>query len=165
MHLSSAMTLRITTGSDGQGTNLRLSGRIRSTDIENIREAMKGKVQRIVLDLEEVTLVDRDVVRFLGMSEQEGTQACLATISSVSRIHCTACIGWRLAEPPWEPASTQLRISARRPQLRSKSLRTCLSSALPTNLPCRVRMMLSSSSPARSALSRSRSTKLPMTFG
>jgi hypothetical protein len=74
MHLSSAMTLRITTGSDGQRTNLRLSGRIRSTDIENIKEAMKGKVQRIVLDLEEVTLVDRDVVRFLGMSEQEGIE-------------------------------------------------------------------------------------------
>jgi len=35
---------------------------------------MKGKVQRIVLDLEEITLVDRDVVRFLGMSEQEGIE-------------------------------------------------------------------------------------------
>jgi len=74
MHLSSAMTLRIKTGSGGQGTNLRLSGRIRSTDIENVREEMKGKVQRIVLDLEEITLVDRDVVRFLGMSEQEGIE-------------------------------------------------------------------------------------------
>jgi hypothetical protein len=74
MHLSSAMTLRITTGSDGQGTTLRLSGRIRSTDIENIREAMKGKAERIVLDLEEVTLVDLDVVRFLGLSEAEGVE-------------------------------------------------------------------------------------------
>jgi hypothetical protein len=74
MHLSSAMTLRIKTGSGGQGTNLRLSGRIRSTDIENVREAMKGKVQRIVLDLEEVTLVDLDVVRFLGVSEVEGVE-------------------------------------------------------------------------------------------
>ena len=69
MHLSSVMTLRITTGSDGQGTTLRLSGRIRSTDIENIREAMKGKAERIVLDLEDVTLVDLDVVRFLALSE------------------------------------------------------------------------------------------------
>ena len=68
------MTLRITTGSDGQGTTLRLSGRIRSTDIENIGEAMKVKVQRIVLDLEEVTLVDLDVVRFLGVSEAEGVE-------------------------------------------------------------------------------------------
>jgi hypothetical protein len=74
MHLSIAMTLRITTGSDGQGTSLRLSGRIRSTDIENIREAMKGKAERIVLDLEEVTLVDLDVVRFLGVSAAEGVE-------------------------------------------------------------------------------------------
>jgi len=74
MHQSSAMTLRITTGSDGQGTTLRLSGRIRATDIENIREAMKGKAERIVLDLEEVTLVDLDVVRFLGVTEAEGVE-------------------------------------------------------------------------------------------
>jgi hypothetical protein len=74
MHLSSAMTLRITTGSDGQETTLRLSGRIRSTDIENIREVMKGKAERIVLDLEEVTLVDLEVVRFLGLSEAEGVE-------------------------------------------------------------------------------------------
>jgi anti-anti-sigma regulatory factor len=74
MHPSSAMTLRITTGSDGQRTALRLSGRIRSTDIESIREAMKGKAERIVLDLEEVTLVDLDVVRFLGASEAEGVE-------------------------------------------------------------------------------------------
>jgi hypothetical protein len=74
MHLSSAMTLRITTGSDGQRTTLRLSGRIRSPDIESIREAMKGKAERIVLDLEEVTLVDLDVVRFLGVSEAEGVE-------------------------------------------------------------------------------------------
>jgi hypothetical protein len=68
------MTLRITTGSDGQETTLRLSGRIRSTDIENIREVMKGKAERIVLDLEEVTLVDLEVVRFLGLSEAEGVE-------------------------------------------------------------------------------------------
>ena len=74
MHLSSAMTFRITTGSDCQRTTLRLSGRIRSPDIESISEAMKGKAGRIVLDLEEVTLVDLDVVRFLGVSEAEGVE-------------------------------------------------------------------------------------------
>ncbi len=30
---------------------------------------MKGKAERIVLDLEDVTLVDLDVVRFLALSE------------------------------------------------------------------------------------------------
>ena len=74
MHLSSAMTLRITTGSDGQRTTLRLSGRIRSTDIQNVRDAMKSKAERILLDLEEVTLVDLDVVRFLEASEAGGVE-------------------------------------------------------------------------------------------
>jgi hypothetical protein len=60
MHLSSPMTLKITNGSDGQRTTLRLSGRIRSADVEDIREAMKAKAERIVLDLEEVTLVDKE---------------------------------------------------------------------------------------------------------
>ena len=35
---------------------------------------MKGKAERIVFDLEEVTLVDLDVVRFLGASEAEGVE-------------------------------------------------------------------------------------------
>ncbi len=74
MHLSSAMTLRIANESDGQRTTLRLSGRIRSTDIANVREAMKGNAERIVLDLEEVTLVDLDVVRFLGVSQADGVE-------------------------------------------------------------------------------------------
>ena len=35
---------------------------------------MKGKAETIVLDLEGVTLVDLDVVRFLGVSEAEGVE-------------------------------------------------------------------------------------------
>ena len=35
---------------------------------------MRGQGERIVLDLEEVTLVDLDVVRFLGVSEAEGLE-------------------------------------------------------------------------------------------
>jgi anti-anti-sigma regulatory factor len=74
MHLSGEMTLRIAETFDGQRTILRLSGRIRSTDIQNVRDAMKGKAERIVLDLEEVTLVDLDVVRFLGEREAGGVE-------------------------------------------------------------------------------------------
>ncbi len=35
---------------------------------------MKGKAERIVLDLEDVTLVDLDVVRFLALSEAGGVE-------------------------------------------------------------------------------------------
>jgi anti-anti-sigma regulatory factor len=75
MHLSSLMmTLKIAKRSDGQRTTLRLSGRIRSADIEVIEEEMKGNPERVVLDLEEVTLVDLEVVRFLGAHEVEGVE-------------------------------------------------------------------------------------------
>jgi anti-anti-sigma regulatory factor len=74
MHLSSAMTLRIAKTFDGQRTVLRLSGRIKLANVDEIKEQMKGDVERIVLDLEEVTLVDVDVVRFLGTREAEGVE-------------------------------------------------------------------------------------------
>jgi hypothetical protein len=35
---------------------------------------MKGQAERIVIDLEEVTLVDLDVVRFLGLCQAEGVE-------------------------------------------------------------------------------------------
>jgi len=35
---------------------------------------MKGNAERIVLDLEEVTLVDLDVVRFLGVRQADGVE-------------------------------------------------------------------------------------------
>jgi anti-anti-sigma regulatory factor len=57
MHLFSPMSLKIVRKSDGKRTTLRLSGRIQSANVEELRERMKGDAERIVLDLEEVTLV------------------------------------------------------------------------------------------------------------
>ncbi len=57
MHLFSPMSLKIVRKSDGKRTTLRLSGRIQSASVEELREQMKGDAERIVLDLEEVTLV------------------------------------------------------------------------------------------------------------
>ena len=57
MHLSRPMSLKIVRESDGKRTTLRLSGRIQSAKVEELREQMKGDAERIVLDLEEVTLV------------------------------------------------------------------------------------------------------------
>ena len=64
--------LRIEKESDGHTTSLRLSGRIQSAHIGNIRAQMDDDSVRIVLDLGEVTLVDVEVVRFLSDSENEG---------------------------------------------------------------------------------------------
>jgi len=57
MHLFSPMSLKIVRKSDGKRTTLRLSDRIQSANVEELREQMKGDAERIVLDLEEVTLV------------------------------------------------------------------------------------------------------------
>jgi hypothetical protein len=64
--------LKIERKSDGHTTNLRLTGRIQSTDIGNIRAQMDDDSVRIVFDLSEVTLVDVEVVRFLSDCENEG---------------------------------------------------------------------------------------------
>ena len=57
MHLSCLMSLKIVREPDGKRTTLGLSGGIQSAKVEELREQMKGDAERIVLDLEEVTLV------------------------------------------------------------------------------------------------------------
>jgi hypothetical protein len=74
VHPGNAMTLRIVKRSDGGRTLFELSGRIRSGDIEGLREQMDGHAGGSALDLEEVTLVDVEVVRFLGMCEAKGVE-------------------------------------------------------------------------------------------
>ena len=64
--------LKIEKESDGHTMTLRLSGRIQSAHIGNIRDQMNDDSVRIVLDLDEVTLVDVEVVRFLSDCENEG---------------------------------------------------------------------------------------------
>src|SRR5580698_6615391 len=77
-----AMTLRIVKRRHGGRTVFKLSGRIRSGDIEGLREQMDGHTGGVTLDLEEVTLVDVEVVRFLGMCEANG----------VELVHCSPYI-------------------------------------------------------------------------
>jgi hypothetical protein len=74
VHPGNAMALRIVKRSDGARTVFKLSGRIRSGDIEGLRGQMDGHAGGIALDLEEVTLVDVEVVRFLGMCEAKGVE-------------------------------------------------------------------------------------------
>jgi hypothetical protein len=64
--------LRIEKESGGHTTRLKLSGRIQSTDIDEIWAQMDDDAIRIILDLDEVTLVDVEVVRFLSECEDGG---------------------------------------------------------------------------------------------
>ena len=64
--------LRIEKESDGHTTMLRLVGRIQSVNIGNIGAQMDDENVPILMDLSEVTLVNVEVVRFLGDCEDEG---------------------------------------------------------------------------------------------
>ncbi len=64
--------LRIDKLSDGQVTSLRLSGRIQSQHLRELQVQIDSCTQKTMLDLEEVKLVDRATVQFLGSCESNG---------------------------------------------------------------------------------------------
>ena len=83
------MTLRIEKVSDGPKTIIRLSGRLRSKHLDEFQGQIKGAPVPIALDLNGVTLVDVEVVRYLN--------ACEA--NNVELLHCSPYIRqWMLRE-------------------------------------------------------------------
>src|SRR5260370_16688587 len=68
------MILRIEQQSDGHTTTLRLSDHMQAEHSGAVKEQLQGSGPITVLDLDEVTLVDVHVVRFLGTCEEEGTE-------------------------------------------------------------------------------------------
>jgi anti-anti-sigma regulatory factor len=66
---------KIENRSDGRDAILRLSGRIESEHLEELKAQIESaRRHRIVLDLEELKLVDRAVVRFFGLCESNGIE-------------------------------------------------------------------------------------------
>jgi hypothetical protein len=66
------MTLRIEKVREGPITTIRLIGRIQAEHLEEVRAQIEGSGTWVALDLEEVSLVDVDTVRFLGACQAEG---------------------------------------------------------------------------------------------
>jgi anti-anti-sigma regulatory factor len=66
------MTCKIERHADGQHTTLRLIGYFQAEHLETLQAQLQSNGPRIVLDLGEVTLVDVEVVRFLGSCEAAG---------------------------------------------------------------------------------------------
>jgi hypothetical protein len=60
-----APVLRIETESDETSTTIRLIGRVRSGDLDELKRHIQSVNHCNALDLSEVTLVDLDVIRFL----------------------------------------------------------------------------------------------------
>ena len=55
-----------------RGTQIRLSGQLRSEHLSQVKSEVERAGQPVVLDLEEVDLVDIDGVRFLNQCEAVG---------------------------------------------------------------------------------------------
>jgi hypothetical protein len=68
------VTFRITQAFDGQKTTLKISGRIRSRDVQEIENQIKVDHDAFTFDLQEVTIVDMEAVRFLGFCELRGVE-------------------------------------------------------------------------------------------
>jgi anti-anti-sigma regulatory factor len=66
------MTLRIDTRSDQGSMTIRLIGRMRAEHLIEVQRQIDKGGPKVTLDLEEVTLVDVQVVRFLGTCETRG---------------------------------------------------------------------------------------------
>jgi anti-anti-sigma regulatory factor len=72
------MTLRSEAVSDEHGTRIRLIGRMQAQHVEELQAQIGASGARVVLDLEELSLVDIDAVRFLGTCQAGG----------ISLVHC-----------------------------------------------------------------------------
>jgi hypothetical protein len=68
------VTLRIARRSEFGTTTISLSGRIRSEDLQEIRNQMEAPRTHVVFDMKEVTIVDLAAVRFLGLCEIDGAR-------------------------------------------------------------------------------------------
>ncbi len=66
------MMLNIERHSDGHTTTIRLIGRMQAEHVPALQAVIQESTPRIVLDLEELTLVDAEAVRFLGSCRRGG---------------------------------------------------------------------------------------------
>jgi glutathione S-transferase len=66
------MTLRLVADVHDEGTTIRLIGRMRGEHVEHLRVEMAASPPPTALDLDELTLADAEVIRFLLTLERRG---------------------------------------------------------------------------------------------
>ena len=74
--------MKIERNSHGGGTTIRLIGHFQSEHIGELKKQLEDNGPKLVLDLKEVTGVDVEVVRFLGVCKTDG----------VKIVHCSPYI-------------------------------------------------------------------------
>jgi hypothetical protein len=75
-------TLKIEKDSQGGKTTIRLIGHFQSEDVGELKKQLQHDGPMFILDLKEVTVVDVEVVRFLGACKADG----------VKIVHCSPYI-------------------------------------------------------------------------
>jgi len=68
------VTMKIEASSDGQTVMLRLIGRIESLCLDELQAEVRRHPLPLVLDLDQVTLVDQQAVRFFVACAAEGIE-------------------------------------------------------------------------------------------
>ena len=68
------MSIMIEKETRSLATMIRLSGRLQSEHLDELKTQLEGVPSRIALDLNEVTLVDVESVRFLNACEKGGVE-------------------------------------------------------------------------------------------
>ncbi|MGH9427960.1 MAG: hypothetical protein ACRD2L_16875 [Terriglobia bacterium] len=68
------MTIKIEKETHNLKTKIRLSGRLQSKHLDELKTQLAGAQSWIALDLNEVTLVDVEIVRFLNACENNGVE-------------------------------------------------------------------------------------------
>jgi hypothetical protein len=68
------VTLKIETINGEHCVTIKLIGRVRADELPELKAQIEASGSSIVLELEEVTLVDVEAVRFLGVCESKGLQ-------------------------------------------------------------------------------------------
>jgi anti-anti-sigma regulatory factor len=68
------MTLRIERDFDGHHTTIRLIGYVTAQHLEDLQQMIAEGGPKVALNLEEVSLVDVEVVRFLGTCHAGGVR-------------------------------------------------------------------------------------------
>ena len=74
LHYTTCVTLKIEKTLGEHCTIIKLMGRIRAEQLDELKAQIIASVPRIVLELGEVSLVDVDAVRFLSTCETEGIE-------------------------------------------------------------------------------------------
>jgi anti-anti-sigma regulatory factor len=68
------MTLKIERDFDGNSTTIRLIGRMQAEHLQELKAQIKDGGPKVTLDLDDVSLVDVEVVRFLAICQSEGVE-------------------------------------------------------------------------------------------